>query len=103
MEPFQKTRSPQDRKSFNKLRNEATAKVTEAKKTFERQLTSEIKTTQRVFGVMFRAKTNLKQGIGDLEKPDGNLAETDEDKAETFERILCFSIYERGRNLYTNL
>ena len=80
---FQKTRSPQDRKSFNKLRNEATAKVTEAKKTFERKLTSEIKTNPKSFWSYVQSKNKFKQGIGDLEKPDGNLAETDEDKAET--------------------
>ena len=65
---FQKTRSPQDRKSFNKIRNEATAKVINAKKTFERKLTSEIKTNPKSFWSYIQSKNKFKQGIGDLKK-----------------------------------
>ena len=80
---FQKSRSEPDRVSYNIARNEATDKVNIAKKSFERKLTSEIKSNPKSFWRYVQSKNKFRQGIGDLEKPDGTIANDDADKAET--------------------
>ena len=71
---FQKTRRQQNRDKFKKIRNEVTRIVTDAKKSFEKKLTSDLKTNPKCFWKYVKSKTKTKSSIGSLEKPDGGYA-----------------------------
>ena len=73
---------PQQYEEFKVKRNIATAAVRNAQRNYEKRLAENIKTDPKSFWKLVRSKTHTKSTIGELQKENGEVATTDEDKAE---------------------
>ena len=84
---YTNTRQYRDYIAYCKARNEVTKEVRKAKRAYERKLAEEIKENPKSFWKYVRDKTNVKQGVSDLEKEDGTFAHTEEEKAEELNKF----------------
>ena len=84
---YTNTRQYRDYEAYCKARNEVTKEVRKAKRSYEKKLAEEIKDNPKSFWKYVRDKTNVKQGVSDLEKEDGSFAHTDEEKAEKLNKF----------------
>ena len=71
-----------DGKEYSKARNLDKWKSKKAVRDFQKELSKLAKKTPKAFYKFASSKTKVRQGISDLEKPDGILT-TSEEKAET--------------------
>ena len=86
---YQKTRSQKDRDCYRKARNEVTRVVSGAKRDFECKLISELSCNPKSFWRYVQSKTKFKPCLSSLEKPDGGMAVSDAEKAETLNNFFA--------------
>ena len=79
---FLNTRSPIDKLAYNTIRNEVTASTRRDRLAFERNISKEIKNNNKLFWRYVNSQRKSKANIPDLERPDGSMATSDEEKAE---------------------
>ena len=79
---FLNTRSQIDREAYKKSRNEVTSATRRDRLCFERNISQQIRTNNKLFWRYVNSQRQSKASIPDLQRPDGTMATTDSDKAE---------------------
>lgn len=77
------TKQEHDWHEYIKKRNEATHETRKCRRLYEKKLAKEVKNNNKAFWKYVNSKRKSKSSIGDLLKPDGTYAITDEDRAQT--------------------
>ena len=78
---FQSTKTYHDYENYIKIRNKTKKQIKEAVREYERKICNESKVNAKCFWKHVNSKLKRKTGVPNLNKPDGNLTETDEEKA----------------------
>ena len=80
---FLNSRDGKDFKKYAKARNQAKWESKKGVRDFVKELAKLAKKNPEAFYKYASSKTKVRQGISDLDKPDGNLTTSDKEKAET--------------------
>ena len=78
-----------DYHSFARTRNELRSKTRNLKKTFERGLAAKVKENTKAFWAYVNTKVKHRSGIETLKTEDGNIAESDTEKAEALNQFFA--------------
>ena len=79
---FLNTRNCHDKENYNKVRNEVTAALRRDRLCFERNISKQIKNNNKLFWRYVNSQRSTKASIPNLQRKDGTMATTDEEKAE---------------------
>ena len=79
---FLNTRNPNDKENYNKARNEVTTALRRDRICFERNISKQIKNNNKLFWRYVNSQRSTKANIPNLQRKDGSMATTDEEKAE---------------------
>ena len=79
---FLNTRKAEDKTNYNKIRNEVTTALRKDRLCFERNICKEIKNNNKIFWRYVNSQRSTKSAIPNLQRKDGSMAHTDEEKAE---------------------
>jgi hypothetical protein len=94
------TKSGQDYLKYIEERNFCNKTIRKARKDLERTIALDSKTNPKKFWKYVQEKTKVSSGISTLKKPDGSLAEDDEQKADTLNNFFSsVFIHENKSNL----
>ena len=80
---FLRSKTGYDYLKYIKDRNQCTKSLKQARKDYERNIAKNSKTNPKQFWKYIQNKIKINAGIGTLRKPDGSIATSDQDKADT--------------------
>ena len=80
---YRKTRKEEDLFKYKEARNNATKKLKSDKREYEQKIAEESKTNSKAFWNYVNSKTKYREGICELERGDGTVAQDDIEKANT--------------------
>ena len=85
---FLRSKTGYDYLKYIKDRNQCTKSLKQARKDYERNIAKNSKTNPKQFWKYIQNKIKINAGIGTLRKPDGSIATSDQDKADTLNSFL---------------
>jgi exonuclease III len=86
---YMETREGKEYLQYAKARNQAKKACKQAVKDFEKEIAKTAKTNPKAFYSYFKSKLKTQEGVADLKDSDGNVASTDEQKANILNSFFC--------------
>ena len=89
------TRNIIDKTNYNKARNEVTTALRRDRLCFERNISKQIKNNNKLFWRYVNSQRSTKASIPNLQRKDGSMATTDDEKAEVLNQQFS-SVFTRA-------